>query len=154
MTNTALLINLSDRYNRLAYTDKYILGFTFKGVVYMAFADRYMVDRFVCLDKASRGAGYSLRFKPTVEQKIALLMGAEVVCSVDYFNSMVVNSIYNRGEIFEKLVTEKLGQVWEKDHIPFTEAGDIKYRGVAYQIKFEKATFTNEKSLASLEKKA
>ena len=92
-----------------------ILGFTFKGVVYMVFADRYMVDRFVCLDKASRGAGYSLRFKPTVEQKIALLMGAEVVCSVDYFNSMVVNSIYNRGEIFEKLVTEKLGQVWEKD---------------------------------------
>lgn len=152
--NTALLINLSDRYNRLAYTDKHILGFTFKGVVYMVFADRHMVDRFICLDKASRGAGYSLRFKPTVEQKIALLMSAEIVCSVEYFNYMVVNSKYNRGEIFEKLVTEKLGQTWEKDNIPFTEAGDIDYNGVAYQIKFEKATFTNEKSLASLEKKA
>lgn len=154
MNNTALLYNLSDRYNRLAYTDKYILGFTFHGVVYMVFADRYMTDRFICLDKASRGAGYSIRFKPTVEQKIALIMNAEILCSVDYFNHTVVNSKYNRGEIFEKLVTEKLGQVWEKDHIPFTEAGDIDYNGTAYQIKFEKATFTNEKSLASLEKKA
>lgn len=120
----------------------------------MVFADRYMTDRFICLDKTSRGAGYSIRFKPTVEQKIALIMGAQILCSVDYFNDMVVNSIYNRGEIFEKLVTEKLGQTWEKDHIPFTEAGDIVYKGTAYQIKFEKATFTNEKSLASLEKKA
>lgn len=153
MTNFTMLKNLQDRYNTIAYTDQYILGFTFKGVVYMTYANRRLTDSVTCLDKASRGAGYSLRFKPTVEQKVYLLMGATPVCSVEYFNDMVVNSVYNRGEIFEKIVTEKLGQVWTKDRIPFTEAGDIEHRGVAYQIKFEKATFTNEKSLASLEQK-
>ena len=41
---------------------------------------------------------------------------------------------------------------WEKDNVPFTEAGDIEVNGIAYQIKFEKATFTNEKSIANLGK--
>lgn len=153
MENTTMLHFLQDRYNDLAYTDEYILGFTYKGVVYMTFADRYTTDRFTCLDKASRGAGYSLRFKPTVSQKIALLMGATPVCSVDFFDGIVASCKYNKGEVFEKLVTEKLGQEWEKDNVPFTKAGDIVYNGMHYQIKFEKATFTNEKSLLNLEKR-
>ena len=155
MTNTTMLNYLQDGYNSIAYTDQYILGFKFKGVVYMTFADRCKTDRFTCLDRASRGAGYSLRFKPTVDQKIALLTNASPLCSVDLFDDMVNNSPYNNGDIFEKLVTEKLtGIKWEKDHIPFTEAGDVEYHGTAYQIKFEKATFTNEKTLMSLTKKA
>jgi hypothetical protein len=64
---------------------------------------------------------------------------------------MVSDSKYNKGEIFEKLVTEAYGQEWVKDNIPFTEAGDIEVDGHAYQIKYEKATFTNEKSLMKME---
>ena len=47
-------------------------------------------------------------------------------------------------------MTESFGQVWEKDNVPFTEDGDLTVNGIAYQIKFEKATFTNEKTLARL----
>jgi len=65
---------------------------------------------------------------------------------------MVADSKYNRGEIFEKIITEKGGQAWEKDNLKFTEVPDTIIDGIGYQIKFEKATFTNEKSLASLEK--
>ena len=36
---------------------------------------------------------------------------------------------------------------WEKDNVPFTEGGDIEINGKAFQIKYEKATFTNEKFL-------
>ena len=61
-------------------------------------------------------------------------------------------SKYNRGEVFEKLITEYFGQTWVKDNIPYTEAVDIEVDGIAYQIKFEKATFTNEKTLARLPK--
>ena len=78
--------------------------------------------------------------------------GAEPICSKKYFNDMVEASRYNKGEIFEKLVTEKFNQSWKKDRTPFTIDGDITVDGMAYQIKFEKATFTNEKSLASLMK--
>lgn len=153
MTNLTIKEMLWTRYNALAYAHDYILGFTFKGVVYAITVDSNVCSKVLKLDKASRGAGYALRFKPNTSEKIFLLgLGATAICSVEYFNALVSESKYNRGEIFEKLVTENAGQVWEKDNVPFTEAGDIEIDNVAYQIKFEKATYTNEKSLARLEK--
>ena len=154
MANEIIKKMLQDGYNKMAYTDKYIMGWTLRHVVYFTVCDRELVDRVTCIDKASRGAGYALRFKPTTEQKYMLMAnGATALCSDKMFDELVVNSKYNRGEIFEKLITEYAGQTWEKDNIPFTMAGDIKWNGVAYQIKFEKATFTNEKSLMNLMKK-
>ena len=151
MQNEVIKKMLQDGYNNVAFTDKYILGWTLDHVVYMAVCNRGLVDRVTCLDMASRGAGYALRFKPNKSQKMLLMTcGAVALCSEKRFNEMVVESRYNRGEIFEKLVTEKFGQVWEKDNVPFTIDGDITVDGTAYQIKFEKATFTNEKALASL----
>lgn len=151
-TNTALHLNLINRYNAVAYTHEYVWGFTYKKNVYMAVTDASMMPFVTCLDKASRGAGYALRFCPNAEQKVALLPYATLLCSETYFNEVVADSKYNKGEIFEKMVTEYHGQVWTKDNIPFTEDGDITVDGIAYQIKFQKATFCNEKSIANLEK--
>lgn len=151
MINTALLQNLIDRYSALAYAHNYIWGFTVKGNVYMAVTDSSVLPYICTLDKASRGAGYALRFSPNATQKMVLLPQAELLCSEKFFNEMVAESKYNKGEIFEKLVTEKFGQEWTKDHVPFTVAGDIELDGIAYQIKFQKATFTNEKLLKGLE---
>ena len=75
-----------------------------------------------------------------------------ILCSEEYFERLFADSKYNRGEIFEKLVTEYFGQVWEKDNVPFTQAGDIEIDGIAYQIKYQKATFCTEDSIANLEK--
>lgn len=153
MQNEVIKKMLQDGYNNVAFTDQYILGWKIDHVVYMAVCDRGTVDRVTCLDRASRGAGYALRFRPNKEQKMLLMTcGAVALCSEKFFNDMVTESKYNRGEIFEKMVTEKFGQVWEKDNVPFTEAGDIEVNGTAYQIKYESATFTNEKLLASLTK--
>lgn len=152
MTNTALYMDMIDRYNAVAYTHNYIWGFTYKHNVYMAVTDS-SVMAYVCkLDKASRGAGYALRFCPNTAQKLALMPSATLICSEKFFTETVAASKYNNGEIFEKLVTEHFGQTWEKDNIPFTDDGDITVDGVAYQIKFQKATFCNEKSIANLEK--
>lgn len=151
-TNTALHMNLIDRYNAVAFTHEYIWGFEYKGNVYMAITDASAMPFVTCLDKASRGAGYALRFCPNAQQKLALMPKAELLCSKVYFEETVSASKYNKGEIFEKMVTEHFGQVWEKDNVPFTEDGDITIDGIAYQIKFQKATFCNEKSLANLEK--
>jgi len=151
MTNTTMFNHLIEGYNTLSYTHNYIFGFELKGTVYGVIAQSDVLPYILKLDKASRGAGYALRFCPTMEQKLFLLgKGAEVICSKEYFNTLVNESKYNNGEIFEKLVTEKFGQEWTKDNIPFTEAGDIEVNGTAYQIKFQKATFTNEKSLARM----
>lgn len=151
--NTTIFQKLINGYNALSFTHNYIFGYEYKGNVYATSVTAEVLPYILKLDKASRGAGYALRFCPTVEQKLFLMMQSTtgVICSSEYFKTVVANSIYNNGEIFEKLVTEKFGQVWEKDNIPYTEAGDIEVDGVAYQIKFQKATFTNEKSLARME---
>ena len=160
MENVVIKKMLQDGYNKVAYTDKYILGWTLKHVVYFTICGRELVDWVTCLDKGSRGAGYALRFKPNTDQKYMLMAnGAEVLCSEKRFDEMLEETYvnekgkevhYNRGEVFERLITEKAGQKWTKDNVPFTMAGDIEWNGVAYQIKFEKATFTNEKSLMNL----
>lgn len=142
---------LQNRYNELAFTDKYILVYSLDGVVYMTICDSKLVDKVTCLDKASRGQGFSLRFRPTKKQKMMLLVeNCTTLCSKVFFDDMVKESKYNKGEIAEKIVTEFFGQKWEKDSVPFTQAGDIEVDGVAYQIKYENATFTNEKALDNL----
>ena len=149
---TTLFKMMIDGYNSVAFTHHYIWGFEYKKMVYMATTTAEIMPYICKLDKASRGAGYALRFCPNNQQKLALLPHAEPLCSATYFADCVKNSKYNNGEIFEKLVTEKFGQVWVKDNVPFTKDGDITVDGVAYQIKYQKATFCNEKSLANLMK--
>ena len=149
---TTLFKTMIDRYNNAAYTHHYIWGFKFHGVIYMAHTDADMMPYICKLDKASRGAGMALRFCPKTEQKIALLPYATALCSAEYFEDVKASDKYNYGEVFEKLVTEYYGQTWVKDNVPFTQDGDITVDGVAYQIKFDRATFCNEKSLANLTK--
>lgn len=151
MMNTNLFETLIRRYNELSFTHNYVYGFYFQNMVYMVHADATLMPYILKLDKASRGAGYSLRFCPTNAIKVMLISkGAEILCSKACFDEMVKESIYNKGEIFEKMVTESYGQEWHKDNVPFTEDGDLTVDGVAYQIKFEKATFINEKTLARM----
>lgn len=149
--NTMIFEKLIKEYDRLAYTHNYIFGYTDRGTVYAAIAKSDVLP-FVCtLDRASRGCGMALRFKPTKSQK-ELLKSYEMfpLCSEQYFNDILNESKYNKGEIFEKLVTEYFGQKWTKDNVPFTKSGDIVINKVHYQIKYEKATFINEKTLAHL----
>ena len=129
---TTLFKTMIDRYNAVAYTHHYIWGFQFHGVIYMAHTDADMMPYICKLDKASRGAGYALRFCPKTEQKIALLPYATALCSAEYFEEVKASDKYNYGEVFEKL--------------------DLTVDGIAYQIKYDRATFCNEKSLANLSK--
>ena len=149
MTNSAILEMLLEQYNTLAYTDKYIIGFPSKGVVYYGFITAEKLDRFFALGMASRGRGYIIRFIPRNDQKLALLTLANMkpLMSAKYFDTLCAESKYNRGEIFEKAVTELFGQAWEKDSVPFDKAGDIEIEGVPYQINFASASLASEKTL-------
>lgn len=149
--NTTMFEYLINEYNRLAYTHNYIFGFEYKGVVYAVTTTNEVLPYVLKLDKASRGAGYALRFKPTNAQKMLLIAkGAEVVGSAEWFKDEVESNNYNIGENFERIITERNGQAWKKDSVPFTIDGDLTVDEVAYQIKYQGATFTNEKTLARL----
>lgn len=155
MENKAIIrTNLIKVYNEHSFTHSYIAVFTYKGTVYATIITNIeMFGTCTKLDKASRGAGYALRFKPNNAEKLDLISNANktiVLCSTERFTEIVKASKYNKGEIAEKLVTEYFGQVWTKDNVPFTEDGDITVNGTAYQIKFEKATFINEQQAMRL----
>lgn len=145
MKNITLFNKMVEFYNNNAYTHNYIFGFNYKGNVYMVKTTSKLLAYVLKLDKASRGKGYSLRFKPNNKiREMLLAEGAELICSVEMFKSLVADSKYNKGEIFERLVTEWYGQEWEKDNVPFTDDGDLTVDGIAYQIKYEQATFITE----------
>ena len=73
------------------------------------------------------------------------LMTTNPVCLGD--ESLLSNGKYNKGENFEKMVTEYFGQEWHKDTVPFWEAGDITLDGKEVQIKLDSATLMNTKHL-------
>ena len=155
MKNATIHHYLASTYSDMAFTHNYIMTFAYCGIVYAVFMPNTNKDALVNItkvSKASRGNGMALRFRPTNSDKQYLIsMGAEVLCSVEYFNELYKASKYNRGEIAEMLVTEQLFcQKWEKDSVPFTMGGDIEDNGVAWQHKHEGATFCNEKSLRNL----
>ena len=153
MENIALKEKMVRFYNRNAGAHTYAFLYVRNGNVWFTVTDSSVLMSVLKLDKASRGAGYALRFKPTNAVKDLLMSkGAELLCSEHYFNEQVASSKYNRGEIAEKLFTEHFGQVWTKDNIPFTEQGDINVDGIEIQIKFEKATFINEAQIERMER--
>jgi len=148
MTN-AILINLIARYNSKAYTHNYIYGFTYKNFIY--YVEFVGLTFGIKLDKASSkcGGGYTIRFNPTTKEKEEIVLSglAKVLCSKEYFITEKENSKYNKGEIFEKMITEKFNQKWEKDNIPFFSGADLVTKEKAYSIKFEKATICTETTL-------
>lgn len=144
-------------YENRSFTNLYIIGIKWRKQIIACVVTSAVLEKITVLDKASRGAGYSLRFRPNTTIRMYLLRNALAtykICSMDELERVAreeVGKRTNRGSAFEKLVTEYFGQEWYKDSVPFTEAGDIEVNGKAYQIKYEGATFCNEKQLRGLE---
>lgn len=148
MINEVMRHKMIQFYKDTAFTHHYIFGYTYKKTVYMTVVDTDILGEIIMLDKAGHNEGVAIKFKPTTAQKLMLMsINAEPICTQEFLENEFRNSKYNRGEIFEKIITEKFGQTWVKDNIPYTVDGDITIDGIAYQIKFQKATFLTEKGM-------
>ena len=135
-----------NNYRAIAGAHTYILGFEYKKELYMI--TRKQVGQFLSYEKASRGQGMGLRLRMKAADRERLAGKGICLGSID----RLAETTYNKGENFERLVYEYYGQHWEKDGRPFTECGDLQVDGVEIQIKFDGATFTNEKTLANQRK--
>ena len=143
MTKQTMIKN----YRKFSAADCYALGFIYEHNLYVAMVDE-IAPRFMRVEHESskKGGCAKLQLRLTKPYQLQLIRkGAKCVGG-----ESLLDGKYNKGENFEKMVTEFYGQTWEKDNVPFTDDGDLTVNGVAYQIKFEKATFTNEKSLARM----
>lgn len=137
-------------YRKFSVADSYILGFIFNKMLYMVEVDEIM-PRYLNVEVASRNQGENLRLRLKKAHREGL-MKKNPIClgSAD----CLVADKYNKGEIFEKLVTEYFGQVWEKDNVPFYVDGDINVDGRKIQIKLDSATLMNTKQIKNFPKKA
>jgi len=145
MTKTTMIKN----YRRYSAADSYIVGFTFEKMLYFVEMDE-IAPRFLNVEEASRNQGENLRLRLKKNHKESLVKKAVCLGTADD----LVADKYNKGEIFEKMVTEFFGQVWEKDTIPFWVQGDINLNGKEVQIKLDSATLMNTKQIKKLQKNA
>ena len=133
-------------YRQFSAADNYILGFIYDKMLYMVRVAEIM-PRYLNVEEASRNQGENLRLRLKKAHKAQLMKKAPICLgSADCLN----DSKYNKGEVFEKLVTEYYGQTWTKDNIPFWVQGDININGEEVQIKLDSATLMNTKQIAKL----
>ncbi len=155
MENKAMHAALVNWYNRKAFTHSYVFGYAFGGVVYAAKVEKAdnLLPFITCVESASakNGGGYALKYKPNKTIWIAICAAATEVlpiCSVDYLEELNKNSKHNRGQLFEELVANAFGgELNTCANAKFTDAGDLTINGIAYQVKYSKATFTNEATM-------
>lgn len=144
MTKQTMLRN----YRKIDSANSYILGFVDKGVVYMVSCPS-IPPRYISYEQASRNQGMSLRLRLRKSFQKQLMKKAIAIGIV----ANLSEGVYNKGENFERLVTERFGMVWKKDNIACNVQGDICVNGEEIQIKFDGATLTNEKTLKNLRKR-
>lgn len=135
-------------YRTHSAADSYIIGFTMNKNLYMVQVAEIM-PRFLSVEQASRNQGENLRLRLKRQHK-AQLLRKNAVClgSADLLNA----EKYNKGEIFEKIVTEYFGQTWQKDTVPFWVQGDIEVDGQQVQIKLDSATLMNTKQVSKFKR--
>ena len=136
-------------YKNHSAADSYILGFVENKMLYMVEIAEIM-PRFLTVEQASRNQGENLRLRIRKNLK-EQLMKKNPVCLGSA--EMLTAEKYNKGELFEKAVTEFFGQTWEKDNIPFWVQGDIEIEGKQIQIKLDGATLMNTKQIARFKTK-
>ena len=147
---------LMTTYVQNAFTHHYIIGIKDNGIIKACFTTAEILPQIVKIATASRGNGVSVRFKPNNKQREYLKRNAERIeniCTVEELENRAekVGKQKNRGIAFENLLHEKIGEAWKHNNTSFQTDGDITINGIAYQIKFEQATFCNEKQINRLE---
>ena len=142
MTHAELIKN----YKETSAADAYILGFAIRGWVYQLVV-KELPDWMFKLDRESSSHGGALKekFRPNTDEKLTMIhrMGAEKIGTVEE----ILTGRKNKGEAWEKYQTEKAGQEWKKDSVPYYLDGDLTVNGIKYQIKFEAASFANEDTI-------
>ena len=156
MEKEKILQKMVNWYHKEAFTSNYCFGFKWHGIVYAALVKNVNVKTLMKLSKLEKassknGGGYALKYnmnKALWDMVTMLADTVEVVCSVDYLEELNKNSKKNRGYIFEELTANLFGAVLdEKPNTSFRDGGDWYLNGVAYQVKYMNATYTNEATM-------
>lgn len=135
--------DLYELYTATTGANKTEIGFIVNKKLYSIKLNEIGLD-MVKLSTESRG-GLKLKLAITKKKKLEWLASgkAKDLMSEENFLNLVATSKYNKGEVLEKLLTEKRGQKWVKDSVRYDKAGDVNLKREKIQIKFENASLTS-----------
>ena len=162
ITKTIIHYQMVKEYHKQSATSNYVFGFVRNGLIYAVQidnADEALLLNLTYVERRST-KGWELKYRPTKAHQELLLANAakvEILGSWDYMEADKVNHNNNRGDWFEDMATIRWnGKQPASRSMRFTECGDFNANGIEYQAKFGSnkgaATFTNEKTLARLNK--
>lgn len=142
-----MLNTLMNWYDSHSAADCYDIGFTYNGELYGVMRDE-LPRSWLRLDRMSskRGGWAKVRVRLSSKVKRELVESGEAI-HLGSASLLELADGYNRGEHYERLVTEAAGQVWAKDSVPFWVAGDLTVDGRQVQIKLDGAEVTNERMM-------
>lgn len=145
-----VLVALLARYMLTSAAHSYIVGFDFDGDAYMIKVAE-LATEILKLDRESSKNGGTLKIRMDMNNmvKVALIENGEAQYIGKTADILALRK--NKGEAFEKFITEMFGQEWHKDSVPYYKDGDITVNGERIQIKWENASLTNENVIAKAE---
>ena len=141
-------------YHKFSAATAYILGFVVGNNIYAITLTWEQIRQYFKLGRMSskRGGWAKIRIMLTAEQRKILMASAEIVGTKDALEIILDgDKTANRGINFEKLMFERItGQEWHRNSIPFWVTGDINIGDNRFQVKFDSAELSNERTLRNL----
>ena len=146
-------MKLVNEYNQHSAAHRYFVGFEYDAKLYLTDVRGHLPETMLKEDRAAASKGGMLKIRVRLGAKLkAMLINSNRAVQLGTIDLLNTDDKYNKGERFERLVTERYtGKKWEKDSVPFWQAGDIELNGEQIQIKFEGAELTNERTMARLQ---
>ena len=140
--------NMIRDYHKLSAANYYIIGFELNGYIY-AVKQKRIYSKYLKIDRESKknGGAYILRLTLTKKQKKTLVRKLLPIATV-----AEMENAKNRGEWFESLIYKIYGQSYKKDTTRFDKRGDIEIDGKQVQLKFERATVANERTIKKIKR--
>lgn len=135
-------------YHKFSAANYYIIGFELDGYIY-AVKQKRLYGKYLKTDREStkNGGANILRLTLTKKQKKTL---AKKILPIATSEEM--ENAKNRGEWFEKLIHTIYKQDYKKDAVRFDKRGDIEIDGAQVQLKFERATVANERTIKKIKR--
>lgn len=136
-------------YHRHSKADYYLIGFEYKGTLWLASINKIM-PRYTAITYTSHKNGHKRKLQLNLSSKVKRQL---VKHSIPLGNMDLLKGGMNKGIELEKLIYGLYGQKYKgHNNIPFYKDGDININGLKVQVKFENAQIVLENTIKKLNK--
>lgn len=139
------MTTMINNYHKTQAASAYILGFILNRNVYRIALHKLGDEYFKESCESSSHGGYRklmLHLTSFMKAKLVAQGATKMGTAVE-----ILKNSKNKGIEFEKAIFAEAGQEWKQNSTPYYIDGDITIGNIKYQIKFQGASFANERTI-------